>query len=71
MKDKAKRLAVEFYREVTQNARTIDEIPYVGQEAVRNMFAGFLQACERLELISHDEAQTMFQNLQDGTYESN
>jgi hypothetical protein len=29
----------------------------------RNMLAGFLQACERLGCMTHDEAQTLFAEL--------
>lgn len=51
----------DWWKDLTNN--NIESLSEQNQYNCRNMLAGFLQACEKFELLTHDESQKLFMGL--------
>jgi len=51
----------DWWKELTNN--TIELLSDQNQYNCRNMLAGFLSACEKFELLTHNESQKLFMGL--------
>jgi hypothetical protein len=52
-----------WWKETISPAKDVVNLSYQNAYNCRNMLAGFLQACEKFEHLTHEESQDLFQEL--------